>query len=207
LSLPALTVFSRQDRLWCDPGPGKDCDAEKDRPVLRAIVLDCSAVNNIDITSIQGLIDLRNTFDRHAAPEVVDWHFANVYNRWARRALAVAGFGFPSNDSPEWLGRWKPAYTLAMLTGPSDKRDGEKRMRNSRAAGGVVGHTKDESDMSLNRPKTPEEQPVATTSDGVPYARLGTVHGVDRPFFHVDLGEAVDVAERNAREKDRFMGE
>jgi len=157
-------------------------------------------VNNIDITSVQGLIDLRNALDRHAAPEVVDWHFANLYNRWARRALAVAGFGFPSKENLGWLGRWKPAYTVAMLKGTGENDEYEK---NARAA--ASGRTRDERDVTLEHgDKTPEE---SLTVEGVPYAKLGTVYGVDRPFFHVDLSEAVDAAVRNAREKDRFMVE
>lgn len=80
----------------------------------------------MDITSVQGLIDLRNSLDRHAAPGIVDWHFAHVYNRWTRRALAVAGFGYPSSDNTEALGCWKPAVTLAALprVGDEDEREG-----------------------------------------------------------------------------------
>lgn len=84
-------------------------------PPLRSIILDFSSVNNVDITSVQGLIDLRNSLDRHAAPDIVDWHFADVHNRWTRRALAVSGFGYPSADNVEALGNWRPAVTLAAL--------------------------------------------------------------------------------------------
>lgn len=49
------------DRPWNNPGPraGK---AEPDRshlPTLKAIVLDFAAVNNVDVTSVQNLIDVR----------------------------------------------------------------------------------------------------------------------------------------------------
>jgi len=197
----------KSDRLWCDPGPGKDAEAAKSRPILRAVILDCSAVNNIDITSVQGLIDLRNSFDRYAAPEIVDWHFANVYNRWARRTLAVAGFGFPSNESLEWLGRWKPAYTVAMLSSTHPDQDGAGQGMTNGAAGDTdLEHAKEQSEKTLQGQKTPEEK-GPTMPDGVPFSKLTTVHGVDRPFFHVDLGEAVDIAVRNARDKDRFMSE
>lgn len=116
MSSLAILTNGFQDRLWCDPGP-KDTstDSLKQLPTLHAIILDFSSVNNVDITSVQGLIDLRNSLDRHAAPGIVDWHFAHVYNRWTRRALAVAGFGYPSSENAEALGCWKPAVTLAAL--------------------------------------------------------------------------------------------
>lgn len=50
----------------------------------------------------------------------MDWHFAHVYSRWTRRALAVAGFGFPSADNVEALGCWRSAVTLAALPGVGD---------------------------------------------------------------------------------------
>jgi solute carrier family 26 (sodium-independent sulfate anion transporter), member 11 len=135
----------------------------------------------------------------------VDWHFANVYNRWARRALAVAGFGFPSNESLEWLGRWKPAYTVAMLSGtPQGEEDDVHGMTNGAAGETDLERPREHSERTARESKTPEET-IPTTPDGVPYSRLTTVHGVDRPFFHVDLGEAVDIAVRNAKDKDRFI--
>ena len=86
-----------QDRPWNDPGPrrGQQIDVDDTRPTLKAIILDFSSVNNVDITSVQHLIDVRNQLDHYAAPDVVDWHFACVHNRWTKRALAAAGFGLP----------------------------------------------------------------------------------------------------------------
>ncbi|ATY62230.1 sulfate permease 2 [Cordyceps militaris] len=53
------------DRLWNDAGP-RDKLLSQHLPCLRALILDFSAVNNIDITSIQGLVDLRNVLDQSA---------------------------------------------------------------------------------------------------------------------------------------------
>lgn len=149
------------------------------------MVLDFSAVNNLDITSLQGLIDLRNALDRHAAPEAVDWHFAHVYNRWTRRALAVAGFGYPSADNKEALGKWKPVYTIAKL---SDEAVSRLRLPD------------DENMMgSEDTAATGVQKKVGCDTSGAP--AIGTVHGVDRPFFHIDLVDAVEAAVRNARAK------
>jgi sodium-independent sulfate anion transporter 11 len=40
-------------------------------PALRAIILDFAAVNNVDVTSVKNLIDVRNQLDRWASPDSV----------------------------------------------------------------------------------------------------------------------------------------
>ncbi|KAJ5085174.1 sulfate anion transporter [Penicillium argentinense] len=86
------------DRPWNDPHHHPD-RAEMELPLLRAIILDFSAVNNVDITSIQNLVDVRNQLNHRAAPLGVQWHLVSVRNRWTRRALAAAGFGYPTSPS------------------------------------------------------------------------------------------------------------
>lgn len=84
------------DRPWNDPGPrhvDPDAIANDPRPTLKAVIVDFSAVRNIDVSSTQVLVDVRKQLDRHASPEKVEWHFANVLNPWTRRALTSAGFG------------------------------------------------------------------------------------------------------------------
>ncbi|KAG8416905.1 hypothetical protein J3459_013540, partial [Metarhizium acridum] len=61
------------DRPWSNPGPGKSAKSRQDpgadrRPTLKAIILDFSSVNNVDITSVQRLIDVRNQLDMYASP-------------------------------------------------------------------------------------------------------------------------------------------
>ncbi|KAH8654964.1 sulfate transporter family-domain-containing protein [Tricladium varicosporioides] len=201
-----------RDRLWNDPGPAKGNAEEIVKlPHLRAIVLDCSAVNNVDITSVQGLIDLRNTLDRYTTPSTVEWHFAGVQNRWTRRALAVAGFGYPAADKPEELGHWTPAYTVAsslagatdddqrraaIATMASEVNDEEKHAgsENSSDAGNVEGE-------AGNGQSSGEMRKKGHGRDGAK-SRLAPVTGVDRPFFHIDLVDAVDAAIRDSRKKD-----
>ena len=67
---------------------------------------------------MQHLIDVRNQLDHYAAPDVVDWHFACIHNRWTKRALAAAGFGYPAQ--PTEMGesrRWKPIFSVAEIGG------------------------------------------------------------------------------------------
>ncbi|KAJ5781246.1 hypothetical protein N7457_006406 [Penicillium paradoxum] len=87
----AEAYAKKGDRPWNDAGSSSVDDSHL--PILRAIILDFSAVNNVDVTCIQNLIDVRTQLDRRFAPAVVQWHFANIKNRWTRRALNAAGFG------------------------------------------------------------------------------------------------------------------
>jgi sodium-independent sulfate anion transporter 11 len=178
------------DRLWSDPGPvpGNE-NATKTLPLLRAVVLDFSAVNNIDITSIQGLIDLRNSLDRHASPAAVEWHFAGVLNRWTRRALAVSGFGFPSADFPEALGRWSPVYLVAGIGGADAESLGD-----TRSSIFVTEDSRMDTPTTLHSATWPKDESKAKSYE--------SVQPVDRPFFHIDLLQAVDVAIHDATKKD-----
>jgi sodium-independent sulfate anion transporter 11 len=128
-----LETFDRPgDRPWNDPGPSRrklkaaaaaGIDAataegvDTTLPTLKAIILDFSSVNHVDITSVQQLIDVRNQLDRYASPDTVDWHIACISNRWAKRALAAAGFGYPTirPDVPHL--RWKSIFSVAEIGG------------------------------------------------------------------------------------------
>ncbi|KAH7319889.1 sulfate transporter family-domain-containing protein [Stachybotrys elegans] len=188
------------DRLWNDPGP-KPTKLDDHLPHLRALVLDFSAVNNLDITSVQGLVDLRNTLDRYCSPDTCEWHFANVQNRWARRALASASFGFPTAKNARGLSSWVPSYTIASILPVEDCRevvdapmrlDEERRIQSSTTLGSHSGNN-----------VLCTSQKDDTDSRHGEASHMATLYGVDRPFFHIDLLEAVDSAVRTARNKDR----
>ncbi|KAG7120062.1 Sulfate permease 2 like protein [Verticillium longisporum] len=183
------------DRPWNDPGPrrGAKIDLNDSRPILRAIVLDFAAVNNVDVTSIQTLIDVRNQLDRYADPEVVEWHFANVTNRWTRRALAVAGFGYPSLKDEPNLGRWKPIFSVAATDASSEtiEQKGPVERTASRDEEDVIAPTRSVGVAQL-----------ANRGDG----KLAAVQGMNRPFFHIDVAAAVESATVNAEAKGDVSG-
>ncbi|EAQ93642.1 hypothetical protein CHGG_01877 [Chaetomium globosum CBS 148.51] len=150
-----LESFERPgDRPWNDPGPSRrklkaaaaaatgsapseDDGDNANRPTLKAIILDFSSVNHVDITSVQQLIDVRNQLDRYAAPDTVDWHIACISNRWAKRALAAAGFGYPTArpDVPHL--RWRSIFSVAEIGGAqsaaaaAELEDNEKLLENT----------------------------------------------------------------------------
>ncbi|KAI9158266.1 Sulfate permease [Paramyrothecium foliicola] len=195
------------DRLWNDPGP-QAVKKDKHLPVLKAIICDFSSVNHMDVTSVQGLSDLRNTLDRYAAPDTVEWHFANVHNRWTRRALAAAGFGYPLAQDSKGLQAWQPSYNIAsILLGDDDFTEVKNKDK----------FEIDEERGQARNTKVGQPSPVVEVGDalsGITSFETGhsvacesrpmaAVFGVDRPFFHVDLVDALDSAVRNAQGKER----
>ncbi|KAF9941600.1 hypothetical protein BGZ65_002370 [Modicella reniformis] len=65
--------------------PSSTSPEDKDLPLLRAVILDCSAMNNIDTTGLQGLRDLQETLRDYAGarndPDVFfELHFVAVQN-------------------------------------------------------------------------------------------------------------------------------
>ena len=112
------SLANDKDRTWSDFQLSRPISSstQQSLPQLEAIILDFSAVSFIDSTAIQSLIDTRNALGRWAAPETPEWHIASINNKWTRRALVHAGFGYPTPDSPHYH-RWKPVFSVADIGG------------------------------------------------------------------------------------------
>jgi sodium-independent sulfate anion transporter 11 len=204
------------DRPWNDPGPTR---AERKilvaqtttspLPTLRAIILDFSAVNNVDVTSVQNLIDVRNQLDRWASPDTVQWHFAHVQNRWTKRALVAAGFGFPAisdGQTPRWQ---RSIFDVAEIMGAVPGSGGQSqragsgdwskdleagvRLQEGSASSSSMGLAEE----GIERVQTEKEARVNPRGrrgrSGVGTG-LAVVDGTNRPFFHVDLTSALKCA-------------
>ena len=217
------------DRPWNDPGPrrGHAAPDHSDRPTLKAIILDLSSVNNVDITSVQHLIDVRNQLDRYASPKRVDWHFACINNRWTKRALVSAGFGYPTPDGPNsgedfqpWQ-RWKPIFSVAEIGGTGSAASAAEIIENQRqrkrsAATGVPTYTTSGADDKIQSETVQRHSSTNSSSqdneDGLEksltktkaYAnqRVAVVHGINRPLFHIDLTSALQSAVANVLRKE-----
>ncbi|KAL2888841.1 sulfate permease [Ceratocystis lukuohia] len=197
------TYANPGDRPWNDPGPKKaknvarnedlpaDDDDEASKPTLKAIILDFSSVNNVDITSVQQLIDVRNQLDRYAAPEPVDWHIACINNRWTKRALASAGFGYPLEQNLETPGlqsRWKSIFSVAELGGDDSAASVAEKEANNHV---TAVRVPDEETIS------PAKLPEANQTHLRRRRRGVVVHGLNRPLFHIDLTNALQSAIAN----------
>lgn len=197
------------DRPWNDPGTrrGKEPHDLTSRPTLRAIILDFSSVNNVDITSVQQLIDVRNQLDRYVTPSVVDWHFSSINNRWTKRALVAAGFGYPTVAPRDGsVSRWKPVFSVAELGGSdsaaaaAEAASNEKELQEHRA-------------RERQRPSAAPADAIITAGDsdsasddfkagvrvGGNPSRTAVVNGINRPLFHIDLTSALQSAIANVR--------
>ncbi|KAK2026582.1 sulfate permease [Colletotrichum zoysiae] len=191
------------DRPWDEaappPPPSVETDTESPatpKPLLRAIVLDCSAVNAVDSGAVEGLVDLRGQLDRWAAPEPVEWHFAGLHSRWARRALSVSGFGCPTAGR---LGSgFEAVFGLAELAGRPPPPP-PPVLCEGRAGAGTTCGAGDPGDLSCSS----LEKGGLGPKEGAD-ARLGAVSGIDRPFFHLDLPSAVETAVKGAMGKGRY---
>lgn len=216
------------DRPWNNPGPRKGQTEEEntDKPTLRAVILDFSSVNNVDVTSIQNLIDVRNQLDTYAAPEPVQWHFAHVNNRWTKRALASAGFGYPTPTPEHGFTRWKPIFSVAEIGGstsaaaqaeflaqqrplsshPDDIEQGHKRpstgapRKSTEADHGISSEGPSENDSSGG--ELQKELDTSRAYESTDNRRVALVHGINRPLFHIDLTSALQSAVANVMHRD-----
>jgi len=187
------------DRPWNDPGPrdpANQAAAEARRPTLKAVVLDFSSVNNVDITSVQNLLDVRNQLDRYATPDAVEWHFASIGNRWTKRALTSAGFGFPNDVGKKGKEGWTPLFSVAEVgvkaVGVGSRED--------------MGYAAAEIEREIEKAKGDDPEAarrltaaIDKTNSSERKRRVVPVHSIGRPFFHVDLESAVESAVRNAK--------
>ncbi|KIX04210.1 uncharacterized protein Z518_07764 [Rhinocladiella mackenziei CBS 650.93] len=220
------------DRPWNNPGPrpGKTEPNRSHLPTLKAIILDFSSVNNVDVTSIQILIDVRNQLDRYASPDVVQWHLACINNRWTKRALASAGFGYPTVATEEWH-RWKPIFSVAEIGGSAsaaalaedeaNRRSSSRHHRDEEHGGSRPGssssgikaikseaikeHYADDSTTGSSNGNDLNKQ----ISNSKAYTRtsvkkVAVVHGLNRPFFHIDLTSALQSAIANVEHQEQL---
>ncbi|GKZ76392.1 sulfate permease 2 [Aspergillus niger] len=183
------------DRPWNDPAPRKSkaehTDNSTELPLLRAVILDFSAVNNVDVTSVQNLIDVRSQLDRYAAPDRVQWHFAHINNRWTKRALAAAGFGRPS-DVPEL----KPIFNITEGDYSGDSSD-QRASDVESQVGDQLKQNKTRDDKSAEVLSVREMDEAAKGSERTAVQRRGeskpaVVSGVNLPLFHIDLKSALE---------------
>ncbi|EAA36099.1 sulfate permease [Neurospora crassa] len=240
-----LSHFDRPgDRPWNDPGPSRrklkaatragidsnEVGVNLQLPTLKAIILDFSSVNNIDITSVQQLIDVRNQLDRYASPDVVDWHVACISNRWTKRALVSAGFGYPSTLPDGQIRRWKSIFSVAEIGGEqsaaataeqevNEKEFGPTLSSRGRAAqqhqrGSSMdiesGSNTDDAEAAGNLKATASgSERIPAAAAAAARSRFGggrtvAVHGINRPLFHVDLTSALQSAIANVEARAEF---
>ena len=175
-------------------------------------------MNNVDITSVQHLIDVRNQLDRYATPDVVDWHLACINNRWTKRALVSAGFGYPAPDGDSSiLERWKPLFSVAEIGGSqsaaaaAELRDNEKELRRQR-----LEDVEDIGSKNQGRTGTTTKDNASDSSSDmkrnlsqshIKVSKVVAVNGLNRPLFHIDLTSALQSAVANVEAREQNVAE
>ncbi|KAJ5788682.1 sulfate anion transporter [Penicillium paradoxum] len=221
---------NRGERPWNDSGPrrGKEgSDDDSHLPLLQAVILDFSSVNNVDVTSIQNLIDVRNQLDKYASPRSVQWHFAHINNRWTKRGLAAAGFGYPTPvNSSDGFHRWKPIFSVAEIEGSASAAAHAEIIANQREhayhqSEDIESGLKAKSDTTEVEPHGIETSSSETSevirddkfqrdiTDSKAYQgrpKVALVQGMNRPFFHIDLTSALQSAVANSSDEIPHIG-
>lgn len=170
-----VRLIPLSDRPWNDPGSRHGADSEWEenqaRPNLHAIVIDFSTVSQVDMTSVQALIDTRNEIERWAN-RPIEFHFASILSPWIRRSLVAAGFGFDHRVQST-----RP-HDVAAIVSPYED---------------LQPHSPISKDVEAGDSKEiPPHDP-----SGYGRVHRGEVSAVpiDTPYFHLDLAEAVAAAE------------
>ena len=161
---------------------------------------------------------MRNQLDRYAAPARVDWHLACITNRWTKRALASAGFGYPSPDPSTTAPyqRWKPIFSVAEIGGDesaaaaAENREMELSLKRRRTEDLEASRTKS---VGGERDAETISKDWASTKSGfdgdldgakaykLQTSRVAVVHGLNRPLFHMDLTSALQSAVANVERR------
>jgi sodium-independent sulfate anion transporter 11 len=177
--------------------------AVEHKPTLKAIILDFSSVNNVDVTSVQNLIDVRNQLDRYASPDTVDWHIASINNRWTKRALVAAGFGYPGElQSDGGQHRWRSIFSVAEIGGRDSAAEAQEEAANEKAGLRSSASRTDEEHQHGSDSIQPVDKNGESKVGGIEsrnkYLRKGaTTHGLNRPLFYADLTTALQSAIAN----------
>jgi sodium-independent sulfate anion transporter 11 len=212
--------IKKGDRPWNDPGPKKGeehTEEDSHKPLLRAVILDFSAVANIDTTGVQNLVDARKEVEKWA-DRPIEFHFAGILSPWIRRALIAGGFG-RGIDRGDPNGEIAPVVGAYGVGGDADPRSVRPVTPRPRAAdvetatitevkGDESGPSSSSSSSSSYVDKktdlygTVDESPVASDGEELGDVRRTTGSSgssrssltlLDRatPFFHFDIPDAL----------------
>lgn len=202
------------DRPWNDPGPKKGEEAgsesDRDKPLLRAVILDFSAVANIDTTGVQNLVDARKEVEKWA-DKPVEFHFAGILSPWIRRALIAGGFGrgIARGDANGQIapvvsaygvgGDADPHHSSSVPSRPARPNDieavTEDKLESSSASSSSYVDKKVEFTGTSDAVELPtgDVRRTANATGGSSNSSTSSLTLLDRatPFFHFDIPDAL----------------
>lgn len=171
--------------IYLDPGPRSGVKAAEaalrdQRPVMRAVVIDFSAVATVDSTGIQSLVDARHQINKYADREV-EFHFANIISPWVRRGLLAGGFGFgvPLREFTEIAPVVEGNSSYSGSSSGAEATDIKHRVKNYLTNTDFKdGRFKPQDEYDLNQ---------AEKGGNDQGSSWGAVISNDTPFFHLDI--------------------
>ena len=143
---------------------------------------------------------------------------ACINNRWTKRALASAGFGFSNmEDDSSTYSRWKPVFSVAELGGhhsaatAAEDTENEKILKRQRmvdAEHASKTHTGDDP-IAHDSSSTSSAEFDKGLGNSNAYLRhtqskVAVVQGLNRPLFHIDLTSALQSAITNVESRSEF---
>ncbi|GJE97095.1 sulfate permease [Phanerochaete sordida] len=188
-----MSEVRASDRPWNDPGRSDETSENDSRPLLRAVVLDFSAISHIDTTGVQALVDTRNEVERWA-DRPVEFHFASILSPWTRRALVAAGFGVASTAHSGLRHEIAPVTRFhdEFISDPQHSDpDVGKASNPAEDPEAVV----EEAVEALSSSRSSSEETVGSPDKQIARAQLVPAA---TPFFHFDLTAAVRAGEASA---------
>ena len=144
----------------------------------------------------------------------MEWHLACINNRWTKRALASAGFGYPTPVAANGeLHRWKPVFSVAEMGGDysaaaaaEDELNRRRRTVQHDVEGKPIdGRSAGSSDDSDNYEQVLSSSKAYDQNGGVHVSsgKIAVVQGLNRPLFHIDLTSALQSAITHVKAKER----
>lgn len=138
----------------------------------------------------------------------MQWHFADIHNRWTKRALATAGFGISDGSGPRWQrsifniaeildGGLSGSVDQSRVIGSEDWSKDLKaglKVQDTSASSSVMGVSGDDIQVVRSGRMRRLILVVAVDLVSVRSTGMAVVVGINRLFFHVDLTSALKSA-------------
>ncbi|KAI8879841.1 sulfate permease [Backusella circina FSU 941] len=177
---------TKGERAWNDRRPvGGDPEPHDGSSALYSIVIDCSAMNHLDATGAQTLVDLRTTITRYIGHEV-KWHFASISSPIIRNALISSGFDKQTDTGLAPPPMKKANDSVSDLSDSDDNKYVAKKSNCDHVEDVTFAEKNISADTIEDEDNPSYTITVDTVERGVPIDRY--------PYFHWDLENAVRAA-------------
>lgn len=177
---PANASTSSDEDLAYDSGKLEyNPNADAVKPILRVLHLDLSQVIAVDATSVQALMDLKDTVNNYVGK---DWqlHFSGIINPWVTRSIINAGLagnmdrqgdalikGYLHDNVGDWIKWGKQKVTKSVQREEEQEQSGDDH----------------EGDLEVGETRYPGELEIGVNEDGSVYP----LHSTNYPNIFTEI--------------------